>query len=81
VNKKWCIFAAILNSKINMLNFLKLKEMKKVFLFCVIAMAFASCAPKAAETTPAVDSTKVVVDSTKVVADSAAVVDTTKAVK
>ena len=60
-----------------MLNFLKLKEMKKVFLFCVIAMAFASCAPKAAETTPAVDSTTVKVDSTVAVVDSAAVVDST----
>ena len=48
--------------------------MKKVLLFFVVALALASCAPKAAETTPAVD-------STKVVADSAAVVDTTKAVK
>jgi len=34
--------------------------MKKVILFFVVALAFASCAPKAAEETPAVDSTAVV---------------------
>lgn len=45
--------------------------MKKVFLFFVVAMAFASCAPKPAETTPAPDSTVVAVDSAAV--DSAAV--------
>lgn len=44
--------------------------MKKVFLFCVVALAFASCAPKAAETAPAADSTTVAVDT--VAADSAA---------
>ena len=38
--------------------------MKKVFLFCVVALAFASCNPKAAEQAPAVDSTAVVVDTT-----------------
>jgi hypothetical protein len=54
-----------------MLNFKSLKEMKKVFLFFVVAMAFASCAPKAAETAPATDSTVVAVDSASV--DSAAV--------
>ena len=37
--------------------------MKKVLLFCVIALAFASCAPKATETAPAADSTKVAVDT------------------
>ena len=55
-----------------MLNFLKVKEMKKVFLFCVVALAFASCAPKQAEETPAVDSTVVAVDTVAVV-DTAAV--------
>jgi PBP1b-binding outer membrane lipoprotein LpoB len=60
---------------------LKLNEMKKVLLFFVVALALASCAPKAAETTPAVDSTTVKVDSTVAVVDSAAVVDSTKAVK
>jgi hypothetical protein len=56
-----------------------LKEMKKVFLFCVVALAFASCAPKAAEQAPAVDSTAVVavdtvapVDTVAVAADSTA---------
>jgi len=45
--------------------------MKKVLLFCVVALAFASCAPKAAETAPAVDSTVVAVDTVAV--DTAAV--------
>ena len=54
-----------------MLNFKSLEEMKKVFLFFVVAMAFASCAPKAAETAPAVDSTVVAVDTVAV--DTAAV--------
>jgi len=55
--------------------------MKKVFLFCVVALAFASCAPKAAEEAPTVDSTAVVAVDT-VVADVAVdttVVDTTVA--
>ena len=60
-----------------MLNFKSLKEMKKVILFFVVAMAFASCKPKAAETTTKVDSTVVTVDSTKTVVDSTKV-DTTK---
>jgi len=47
--------------------------MKKVFLFCVVALAFASCAPKATEEVPAVDSTVVVVDT---VAVDTTVVDT-----
>ena len=59
-----------------MLNFKSLKEMKKVILFFVVAMAFASCKPKAAETTTKVDSTVVTVDSTKTVVDSTKV-DTT----
>lgn len=46
--------------------------MKKVILFFVVALAFASCAPKAAEEAPKVDSTAVVVDTTAVV-DTAAV--------
>jgi hypothetical protein len=45
--------------------------MKKVFLFCVVALAFASCAPKAADQATTADSTVVAVDST--VVDSAAV--------
>ena len=47
--------------------------MKKVFLFCVVALAFASCAPKATEETPAADSTVVAVDTVAV----EQVVDTT----
>jgi len=48
--------------------------MKKVILFFVVALAFASCAPKAAEETPAVDSTAVVaVDTVAAVVDTAAV--------
>jgi len=49
--------------------------MKKVFLFCVVALAFASCAPKAADSAATTDSTAVAVDTVKV--DSAAV-DTAK---
>jgi len=45
--------------------------MKKVFLFCVVALAFASCAPKAADQATKVDSTVVAVDSASV--DSASV--------
>ena len=45
--------------------------MKKVFLFCVLALAFASCAPKKAEEAPKADSTVVAVDT--VATDSAAV--------
>ena len=45
--------------------------MKKVFLFCVVALAFASCAPKAADSAAKTDSTTVAVDTVKV--DSAAV--------
>jgi len=46
--------------------------MKKVFLFCVLALAFASCKPKATEVAPTT------VDTTKV---DTAKVDTVKAVK
>ena len=45
--------------------------MKKVFLFCVIALAFASCGPKAADSATTTDSTAVAVDTVSV--DSAAV--------
>ena len=46
---------------------LKKKEMKKVILFFVLALAFASCAPKAAEEAPkAADTTAVVADTTAV---------------
>jgi hypothetical protein len=53
--------------------------MKKVFLFCVVALAFASCAPKAAEKAPATDSTVVAVDTVAAVDTTA--VDTTVAAK
>jgi hypothetical protein len=55
--------------------------MKKVFLFCVLALAFASCSPKKAQEAPKADSTVVAVDT--VASDSAATAtaDTTKAVK
>lgn len=46
--------------------------MKKVFLFCVVALAFASCAPKAAEEAPATDSVEVVAVDT-VAVDTVAV--------
>ena len=51
--------------------------MKKVILFFVVAMAFASCTPKKAEEAPKADSTVVAVDSaatdsTAVAADSTA---------
>ena len=68
---------SILNNKTNMFNFKSLKQMKKVFMFFVVALAFASCAPKAAEEAPAVDSTAVVVDTVAVV--DTTVVDTTVA--
>ena len=58
-----------------MLNFKSLKEMKKVILFFVVAMAFASCTPKKAEEAPKADSTVVAADS------AATTADTTKAVK
>jgi PBP1b-binding outer membrane lipoprotein LpoB len=48
--------------------------MKKVLLFCVVAMALASCAPKKAEEAPKTDSTTVKVDTAKV---DTAKVDTT----
>jgi hypothetical protein len=51
-----------------------LKEMKKVLLFCVVALAFASC-KKTSEQAPATDSAAV---DTAVVVDTTAV-DTTKA--
>lgn len=41
--------------------------MKKVFLFCVVALAFASCAPKAAEEAPVVDTTVIALDTIAVV--------------
>jgi hypothetical protein len=56
--------------------------MKKVFLFCVLALAFASCSPKKAEEAPKADSTVVAVDT--VATDSAVVTtstDTTAVVK
>lgn len=52
--------------------------MKKVFLFCVVALAFASCAPKAAEEAPATDSVEVVAVDTVAAVDTTAV-DTTVA--
>ena len=54
--------------------------MKKVFLFFVLAMAFASCKPKATDAAPKADSTVVAVDT--VATDTTAVAaDSTKAVK
>lgn len=55
--------------------------MKKVLLFFVVAMAFASCTPKKAEEAPKADSTVVAVDTTKAAVDSTAVDTTKKAVK
>ena len=49
--------------------------MKKVILFFVVALAFASCAPKKAETAPAVDSTVVAVDTVAKVDTAAVAVD------
>jgi PBP1b-binding outer membrane lipoprotein LpoB len=40
--------------------------MKKVLLFCVVAMALASCAPKKAEEAPKTDSITSTVDSASV---------------
>lgn len=60
-----------------MLNFKSLKEMKKVLLICVVALAFASCGNKPAEAAPAVDSAAVV-DTTVAPVDTT-VVDTTAA--
>jgi len=51
--------------------------MKKVFLFFVVAIAIASCAPKAAEEAPATDSAAVAVDTVAVVAVDTVAVDTT----
>ena len=53
--------------------------MKKVFLFFVVALAFASCAPKATEEATETDSTVVAVDTMAVdtMAVDTAVVDTT----
>jgi hypothetical protein len=54
--------------------------MKKVLLFCVLALAFASCTPKKAQEAPKADSTVVATDT--VAADSTtATADTTKAAK
>jgi PBP1b-binding outer membrane lipoprotein LpoB len=64
-----------------MLNFKRKKEMKKVILFFVVALAFASCAPKAADKAPAVDSTAVKVDTVAAVDTAAAKVDSTVAPK
>jgi len=52
--------------------------MKKVILFFVVALAFASCAPKAAKEAPKADSTVVAVDTTAV---DTTVADTTVAAK
>ncbi len=52
--------------------------MKKVILFFVVALAFASCASKEAKEAPATDSTVVAVDTVAV--DTAAVAADTTAV-
>ncbi len=54
------------------IKLLKIKGMKKVLLFCVVALAFASCTPKAKEEAPKADSTAVAVDTA-----STSTVDTT----
>lgn len=51
--------------------------MKKVFLFFAVAIAFASCAPKAEETAVPAEDSVVVVDTVAVV--DTTVVDTTVA--
>lgn len=53
--------------------------MKKVFLFFVVALAFASCGPKASEGTETTDTTAVTVDTMAVdtMAVDTASVDTT----
>ncbi len=53
--------------------------MKKVLLFCIVALAFASCTPKKAQETPKADSTVVAVDT--VAADTTAATDTTNVAK
>ena len=58
--------------------------MKKVFLFCVVALAFASCAPKKAEEAPKADSTVVAVDTEatdSAVVTTSVTTDTTAVVK
>jgi hypothetical protein len=52
--------------------------MKKVLLFCIVALAFASCTPKKAQEAPKTDSTVVAVDT---VAADTTVADTTKVAK
>jgi hypothetical protein len=55
--------------------------MKKVLLFFVVALAFASCTPKAKEEAHKADSKVVAVDTTKAVADTAAVAADSTAAK
>ncbi|ADQ79357.1 hypothetical protein Palpr_1210 [Paludibacter propionicigenes WB4] len=55
--------------------------MKKVFLFCVVALAFASCAPKKAEEAPKADSTVVAADSVATPDSTAVAADSTAAAK
>ena len=55
--------------------------MKKVFLFCVLALAFASCAPKKAEEAPKTDSTNVVAVDTLATDSATVATDTTAVVK
>ena len=65
-----CIDFELQNKHVKLL---KLNEMKKVLLFFVVALAFASCTPKATKEAPKADSTVVAVDTTAVdttVADS-----------
>jgi hypothetical protein len=52
-------------------KFLKVKKMKKVFLFFAVAMIFAACAPKPAKDAATTGDSVVVVDT--VAADTAAV--------
>lgn len=57
--------------------------MKKVLFFFVVALAVASCAPKAAQQTPNTDSASVKADTVKVdtMATDTAKVDTAKVAK
>lgn len=64
-----CIDFELQNKHVKLL---KVNEMKKVFLFFAVALAFASCAPKAAEEAPATDSVEVVAVDT-VAVDTVAV--------
>jgi PBP1b-binding outer membrane lipoprotein LpoB len=60
-----------------MFNYLKNKQMKKVFLFFAVAMVFASCAPKATEEAAVTGDSVVVEEVVDTTAVDTAAVDTT----